>query len=588
MNKMLDDLRAAMRRIGAAAYIIFNTDPNNDEYIPREYMVAKALTGFTGDNAIAIITDDFAGLWTDSRFFISGEIEMRQSGFQLMKKETNDDPSFSKFLAQRLNKGDKVCFDGQLVTDRLYQTIKADLDAVGVIIDNDTDLTPQFWKDRPQPVFTDIFVLDDKYSGQPAAQKIAKLLNTIVNDYQVLTRLDDIAWLLNLRAADIDYCPLIRSFLIAGPDGVTLFVHDGRVNGKIKDYLDSLDVRTAHYSDIYARLRQLPACANVRIERRSANSLIVSSVNPKCKIIDTPSPVQQWKAVKNDVELTNFRRAFVLDGVALERFFYKFESKLAAGEPLTELSAANLLLDERKKGEGFISESFECISAFNQHAAMPHYAPTTDSDLPIDGNGVYLVDSGGQYFYGTTDITRTLATTPDGKFAEQFMLDYTLVLQGHIELATAVFPKGSSGSRFEALARVNMWKHGRNYGHGTGHGVGYCLNCHEGPHSISPIPNKVALEPGMIVTDEPGIYIENEYGIRTENMLQVVKSEFEDFYKFDVLTLCHIDTRPIIKDMLTKPQIVFVNDYNQRVFNTLSPYLDEDEKAYLRERTLAI
>ena len=589
MNQKLSNLRAAMSKQGIAAYIIFNTDPHNDEYIPREYHIAAALTGFTGENATVVVTQDFAGVWTDGRFYISGEMELKGTEVTLMKTEGNaKEQSFANYLAEHLQKGDRVGVDGQLVTDKTYQKIKSLLSAKGITVDNSVDLTATFWTDRPEPSFSEIYILDDQYAGLSASAKIANLRKENGTAYQVITRLDEVAWLLNLRAADIDFCPLFRAFMVVGEKDAVLFVHDGRINSNIKAHLDKSGVAVQKYDDVYNYLRQLPDNAAVRIDHKSANSFIVSNVNPKCKITDAPSPVQQAKAIKNETELRNIRQALITDGVAMERFFYKLEQKLANNEPLTEMSLAKMLLEERKKGKGFISESFGCISAFNGHAAMPHYAPTDESDIPVDGNGVYLVDSGGQYYEGTTDITRTIATTKDGRFSDKFALDYTLVLQGHIELATAIFPEGTTGSQLDLLARINLWKYGKDFQHGTGHGVGYCLNCHEGPHRISSVHNTVALVPGMIVTDEPGIYIENEYGIRTENIVQVVKSEYKGFNKFDVLTLCHIDTRPIVREILTEAQLKFVNEYNERVFQTLSPYLDEDEKAYLRERTQKI
>ena len=589
MNQKLNNLRAAMAKKGVAAYIIFNTDPHNDEYIPREYHIAAALTGFTGENATVVVTQDFAGVWTDGRFYISGEMELKGTEVTLMKTEQNAlGIPYANYLAEHLHKGDRVGCDGQLVTDKLFQKIKSALAPKGITVDNSVDLTSTFWTDRPKPTFSDIYILDDKYAGRSAAEKIADLRKKNGSAYQVVTRLDEVAWLLNLRAADIDFCPLFRAFVVIGEKEAVLFVNNGRINGNIKAHLDKNGVTVRDYDDIYNYLRQLPDGAPVHIDHKSANSFIVSSVNPKCKITDAPSPVQNAKAVKNETELRNIRQALITDGVAMERFFYKLEQKLAANEPLTEMSLAKMLLEERKKGNGFISESFGCISAFNGHAAMPHYAPTDESDIPVNNNGVYLVDSGGQYYEGTTDITRTIATTKDGRYSDKFALDYTLVLQGHIELATAIFPEGTTGSQLDLLARINLWKYGKDFQHGTGHGVGYCLNCHEGPHRISSVHNTVALVPGMIVTDEPGIYIENEYGIRTENIVQVVKSEYKGYNKFDVLTLCHIDTRPIVREILTQKQIDFVNDYNERVYQTLSPFLDEAEKEYLRERTKAI
>lgn len=587
MNEKLVSLRSAMKKNGVDAYIIFNTDPNNDEYIPQEFMSVKQLTGFTGDNAVVVVTDTFAGLWTDSRFFISGTLELQGSQFKLMKKNTNTDPSFIKYIADILPAGSYLALDGTLATQATYQSIYDTLSPLGINISNNIDLTASFWPKRPASKLSNIFVLDYKYTGKTAALKIKELIQTLNCNYQILTRPDDIAWLLNLRAADIDYCPVFRAFMLVGGKLGTsvLYTQKGRIGADAISHLAKLKVDVKDYGDIYTDLQELPDNTSVRVEYRAANSRLVSSINSQCEVINTPSPVQQWKGVKNDTELANIRKALVIDGVAMERFLHRMETALQLGEKLTELSLSAMLREERAKGEGFLMESFECISAFNAHAAMPHYAPTPKSDITVAANGVYLVDSGGQYLLGTTDITRTM---PTGSFTHQFAIDYTLVLQGNIELAMAIFPEGKTGSDLDVLARMDMWKQGRDFGHGTGHGVGYCLNCHEGPHSISPVHNTVALKPGMVVTDEPGIYIEDKYGIRTENMLCVVKSQYAGFLQFEVLTLCHIDTRPVIKEMLTPAQLSFLNAYNKRVFDTLSPLMDADDAEYLRKVTAAI
>jgi len=583
-----------MADAGISAYIIFNTDPNNSEYIPEDLMVVKALTGFTGDNAIAIVTGDFAGLWTDSRFFISGEIELRGSGFLLMRKASNNDPGFMEYLRKILAKGSTVAFDGALISQQSYRQLRDKLEPAGIIVRNDVDLTDKFWENRPASILHDIFILEEKFSGESSCSKIQRLgarMETDKASHLVLTRLDDIAWLMNLRGGDIDYCPLVRSFMVLSRtgDGIrpVFFVLDShRLPGNVIEYLDSLNVRVMEYSDIYQYLSNLPDGDTVQVDCGVANSRIVSCINGKCRLQDRKSPVQFAKAIKNETETQNLYHALLMDGVAMERFFFRMERMVGEGaDNITELSLAGMLYGERKKGDTFFTESFECISAFNEHAAMPHYAPCKESDLSISPDAIYLVDSGGQYLYGTTDITRTI---PTGDFTPQFAIDYTLVLMGNIELAMAVFPEGTTGQQLDALARMHMWRHGRRYGHGTGHGVGYCLNCHEGPQSISTAYNNVALREGMVITDEPGIYIEGQYGIRTENMLRVCRADYDGFLRFDVMTLCHIDTRPVIKDMMTQPQIDFLNEYNERVFSKLSPYLDTDEAAYLRKRTMSI
>ncbi len=593
MNSMLKDLRSAMAAEGIYAYIIFNTDPNNSEYIPHDQMVVRALTGFSGDNAIVIVTPDFAGLWTDSRFFISGDIELRGSGVSLMKKASNNDPGYMDYLRKNLPKGSTVAMDGNLISQQGFQALRRKLEPAGIIVRNDVDLTPKFWLGRPDPKFSDVFLLGVEYSGMPSRKKIDNLFSRMLTDKcgaLILTNLDDIAWLLNLRGGDIEYCPLIRSFMLLsiadGARRAVWFVDGHGFSGEVSDHLEKLDIHIMGYSCIYASLKELPSGTVVQVDCSVANSRIASSVPDTCTIQDRKSPVQFAKAIKNDTETRNLAKAMLIDGLAMERFFYRMESMIEGGiRPITELMLADMLLEERQKGDTFFEESFQCISAFNEHAAMPHYAPSPDSNLAMAPDAIYLVDSGGQYLLGTTDITRTIAT---GSISPQFAKDYTLVLMGNIELAMAVFPEGTTGHQLDALARMHMWRHGRRFGHGTGHGVGYCLNCHEGPQSISTASNNVSLKEGMVITDEPGIYIEGQYGIRTENMLRVCKAEYDGFLKFDVMTLCHIDTRPVLRELMTQPQIDFLNEYNERVFRELSPHLDAAEAAYLRERTKSI
>ncbi len=593
MNSMLKDLRSAMDAEGIYAYVIFNTDPNNSEYIPGDQMVARALTGFTGDNAIVIVTPSFAGLWTDSRYFISGEIEMRQSGFCLMRKESNNDPGYMDYLRDNLPKGATVAMDGNLITQQNYLSLQKKLEPAGITVRNDVDLTPRFWHNRPHQTLSQIYQLDTRYSGKDTAAKLASLTKRMASDkcdYLVLTRLDDIAWLLNIRGADIDYCPLARSFMVIGRSGghaePVLFMDNHAGSFDLEAYLGAAGVAMEPYSHIHAYLGALRGGSTVQVDCNEASSRIVSSISPSCTIQDRKSPVYFAKAIKNETETRNMERAMVIDGLAMERFLYRMEQMVEGGiRPITELMLADMLLAERRKGDTFISESFECISAFNEHAAMPHYAPSRDTDLAHTPDAIYLVDSGGQYLLGTTDITRTIAT---GKISPQFAKDYTLVLMGNIELAMAVFPEGTTGHQLDALARMHMWRHGRKFGHGTGHGVGYCLNCHEGPQSISTASNCVSLKEGMVITDEPGIYIEGQYGIRTENMLRVCRAGYEGFLKFEVMTLCHIDTRPVIREMMTGAQIDFLNAYNERVYRELSPLLEADVAGYLRQRTAAI
>ena len=589
---MLDNLRRAMKNAGVNAYLIFNTDPHQSEYIPEDFMTAKALTGFTGDNATLVVTQDFAGLWTDSRFFISGEIEIKDSGFQLMKRTQEPETSYLHFLKTNLKEGDQVACNGELISASEFSDLKRKLQPYNILVNDKIDLTDQFWQNRPQIKFSKIFILEDKYAGKDVRTKLeelsAKLKENNVDCF-LTSGLDDIAWILNLRGSDIAYCPVFRAYFMALQNGKSmLFIHKQRLTPEISKYLQRLDVMVMDYDSIASTLENLPNKYSIMLDSNVLNSKLYSSINSKCKIVDRRSPIQFAKSEKNIVELQNMYKSMLEDGLALERFFYKFEQNLENDVPMTELSAASMLLNERKKSKYFLYESFECISAFNHHAAMPHYAPSEKDDIPIEKDGVYLVDSGGQYYLGTTDVTRTI---PTGKFPENFARDYTLVLISNLNIAMQQFPEGTPGSRLDTLARCELWKYGLDFGHGTGHGVGYCLNCHEGPQAFSTSSsknNKIPLVKGMVITDEPGLYIEGKYGIRTENMMDVDKSGTDGFLKFNIMTLCHIDTRPVIKEMMTPSQIDYLNAYNQSVYDTLSPYLESEVNEYLKQRTQKI
>lgn len=575
---MLENLRLEMQKEQLGAYIVFNTDDHSSEYIPQDFMFVKALTGFTGDNAVVVVTENFAGLWTDSRFFLSGAMELENSGFVLEQK---------KSYVDLLKNFKKVGFCGELITASKLSELKRKLSGTLLC---DVDLIAKVWKNRPQKKLSEMFVLEEKFSGESANSKLERIRKKITEqgaDYFLTSGLDDVAWTLNLRASDIDFCPVFRSFLAVGKDrGVWLFVHENRMGSEIRAYLKKLGVIIRSYASVYDFHNEIPSSAVIMLDSKTVNSKLYSSFSQK--IIDRLSPVQMMKAVKNSTELKNMRLSMIEDGLALERFFYRFEKNLEEGVKMTELSAAKMLLEERRKSDTFLFESFECISAFNKHAAMPHFAPSEKDNLEIEKDGVYLVDSGGQYFLGTTDVTRTI---PTGEFTEEFARDYTLVLAGNLNIAMQKFPCGTPGSRLDVLARQALWQYGLDFGHGTGHGVGYCLNCHEGPHAFSTSAaknNAVAFEKGMIITDEPGFYKENCYGIRHEHILEVIESQTEGFLEFSIMTLCHIDTRPVRKELLTKSQIDFLNGYNKKVYEVLGPMLSGDEREYLKKRTAEI
>lgn len=586
MNPKLQQLRGAMQQAGADAYIIFNTDPHASEYVPDDYLTAKQLSGFSGDNATIVVTQNFAGLWTDSRYYISGIKELKDSDFQLIK---SSEPPFTAWLKNNLKKGAVVAFDGKCTTTAAYFDIEKKLSPAGIILNEKLDLTASFWPNRPKPKTSEIFILKEPFAGQSSSEKIKHLIEKIKEekaDIMLVTDLFEIAWLLNMRASDISYCPVFKAFAIVKQDGsIILFANQERFNNTQTQYLENLGVTICAYNLVYSALAHLTDGLSIMVDINSANAELYLSVNKQCKIIERRSPIQMMKAIKSNNELANIRRTMITDGVALERFFFWLENSLQQGNTITESEAAAKLLSLRAQGENFISESFECISAFGANAAMPHYAPGLNSTTIIERNGVYLVDSGGQYLTGTTDITRVI---PTGNYTKEFSIDYTLVLKAMINIALAIFPTKTFGAAIDAIGRTNLWQHGKDFGHGTGHGVGYCLNVHESPVSISPNASKVPLAPGMVTSNEPGIYIEGKYGIRIENLLAVEKSQYEGFNRFETLTLCHIDTRAVDINLLGSTETDFLNRYNQRVFETLSPYLSGNEIDYLKNRTAKI
>ena len=588
MNQRLHKLRQAIADAGVDAYIIFNTDPHSCEYVPDDFLVIKHLCGFTGDNATVVVTQTFAGLWTDSRFYISGTEELKDSDVTLMK---STESTFLSWLQANLRERAVVAFDGRCTTASVYFDIKKKLvnAPLNIVLNGKLDLTPSFWTDRPKGLVSKVYAIDDNFAGLSAKEKF-KLLESKIKDENATTLLTsdlaEIAWLLNLRASDISYCPVFKAFMIIGCNGSRiLFTDQSRFDKNISDYLADIGVVVCDYDSIYTALSHLPAKTSIIVDVNSASAELYYSIHPDCKIIEHRSPIQLMKACKNDIELANIRKTMVVDGVAMEKFFYWLETQLANSKSVTELDAAAKLLEYREQGEHFISESFECISAFNQHSAMPHFAPDKNNNLLLQKDGVYLVDSGGHYFTGTTDLTRVI---PTGKISDDFAIDYTLVLKAMANISMAVFPEKTTGSAIDAIGRVHLWKHGKDFGHGTGHGVGFCLNVHEGPVSISPGATRSKLQCGMVTSNEPGLYIEGKYGIRIENLLVVKHSDFEGFNNFETLTLCHIDTRPIRKELLNEEELNFINNYNKRVFDMLSPFLNKDEKEYLSNRTAKI
>ena len=583
-------LRAAMKQNGINAYIIPLSDPHIGEYIPDFWNIIGWLTGFTGSAAIVIVTDSFAGLWTDSRYFIQAEQELAGSGFELVKPAGSVNSAFIDWLSTNLNDESRIALDGNIFPVDLARKMKEHLCGKKFLFDLNSDLISDIWSGRP--VLPGSLVWDHLtgFSGKERSRKISEVRDQMKKlgiDFHILTSPDDIMWMLNIRGNDLPYSPLIFSFAIIGEEQILLFVGEDRFPHDLATEFDRLGIILLPYMETAGIISTLTDGDTILVSPSKTSVTLYNSIPERFRIIEDISIPSRLKAIKNKTEIENIGKIMVLDGVALTKFFYWIESDLGI-VPMTERSLVMRLHEFKIRLKDFLGPSFATIVAFNGHAALPHYSPTPDSDAELSEKGILLVDSGGQYPGGTTDITRTVALgapTPGQK------KDFTLVLKGLIRLATAKFPYGTRGYQIDILAREALWDDGLNYGHGTGHGVGYCLNVHEGPQSISPSMNKTIIEPGMLMSDEPAIYREEQYGIRTENLIicyEDEETEFGRFLKFDTVSLCYIDKALIDKSLLNQKEISWLNSYHSEVYDKLSPHLTDDEKIWLKEKTEAI
>ena len=588
----VESLRGIMRERDWDVVIINGSDPHISEYLAPRWKQVEWLSGFTGETADMLVTLDHAGLWTDSRYFIQARNQLLDTGIELHKTRVPGQVLIPEWIASYNNAQDEivVAVDALCISAAAVSEIEAALAAEGrscrvVAI---PDLISLIWKDRPQLPQSPIFRVD---AGESTLDKIEWLRSFISSKCSggiLISALDEIAWLLNVRASDIEYNPLVISYLLVTEDKVQWYVSKG---GDIDDdtiqtfeSLRRLGVEVLPYEEIGLGLAsfEYPIC----VDKSNLNQFIYNSICSR--IIEVTSPVALRKAVKNEFEIDNIRKAHLLDGLVMERFLYWLEHSVESGRGINEYDASCKLTELRSEIEGFVGESFETISAYGAGAALPHYVTPRYHAPMLYAQGLYLCDSGAQYCFGTTDITRTV---PLGSCSALEKEDYTLVLKCHIDLAMAIWPAGTPGCRLDAIAREPMWKYKRNFGHGTGHGVGYFLGVHEGPQDIRQNLNPVPLEKGMIVSDEPGIYREGRFGVRHENLLLVQDAgdnEFGSWLKFDTLTLCHFDTSIVIKEMLSEEEIEWLNDYNEHVYTTLRRHLPSSVAQWLREKTAAI
>jgi len=585
VKNRIASLREAMKKAGITACIIPGTDPHASEYVADYWKERVWISGFTGSAGTAVVTLEKAGLWTDSRYFLQASDQLEETGFELMRMGLPETLDIIPWLTTELKKGEKVGVNSQMFSINAYAAMKADLRISGIELVS-IDLLADVWTDRPSLPLNHFFIFDTKYSGKSATEKLSELrveMKKAHAEIFVMSALDDIAWLFNIRGNDVDYNPVVIAYALIEEEKATLFIAPEKLTPETNQYLKKEGISVVAYPDIYDALKEICPVKSVLVDGAKLNQALFESIPTECTIRNAMSPVFKLKSIKNEIEIAGYRRAMVKDGVALTRFFKWLEENLKSGR-LTEISVDKKLYEFRSQQDNFIGESFGTIAGYGSHGAIVHYSATPESAATLKSEGVFLLDSGGQYLDGTTDITRTVGF---GTPTVQQKIDYTIVLKGHIALSTVIFPAGTRGSQLDILARKAMWDLGLNYGHGTGHGVGHFLNVHEGPESIRMEENPVVLQTGMFLSNEPGLYRTDKYGIRTENLILVVpamKTEYGQFLKFETLTLCYIDQVLIDDELLTDEEVKWLNDYHKKVYETLSPYLDENEREWLSRK----
>lgn len=585
----LASIRQVMKEKGVDAYIIPSSDPHISEYLPDRYKCIAWTSGFTGSAGTLVITQDFAGLWTDSRYFVQANEQLAGTGFELVKLQAQGKPEYATWLANKLEKGQLVAFDGNLAAVAVAQAVQDELLPLGIQVDGHIDILADIWEGRPALPTAKAYLLDVATTGQSTKDKLAAIrgkLKAKRTTTHFVSSLDDLAWILNIRGNDVKCNPVVLGFLLIDGDKNTLYIQAGKLSDANIASLNASDVTVEDYEKAFEAIRQINS-ENILLDPKRTCFAIYDAVPDSVKIIEDLNPSTLLKAVKNETELEHTRNAMRKDGVALTKFFKWLEENVASGN-LSEISIAERLQQFRSELDGFVDISFDTIAGYLEHGALPHYKATDESNATLKPEGLLLVDSGGQYLDGTTDITRVVSL---GNITAEERVDYTLVLKGTIEGSTAIFPKGTRGYQIDAITRHPLWSKLRNYGHGTGHGVGFFLNVHEGPHVFNSAAIDIPVEAGMITSIEPGLYREGQYGIRIENLVhsKVIESNyFGEFMDFETLTICYIATDLVDKTILDQKHIDWLNQYNSWVFDQLSPSLSEEEKTWLADKTKAI
>ena len=583
----LSKLRRFMESKNLDVFVIPSTDPHLSEYPAATWESRKWISGFTGSAGTIVVSLKEAGLFTDSRYFLQGATELENTGIDLFKMGLPETPDMIDWIISQANENGKVGIDGLVYAAADAQLLEDKLKRRNIELVTTHDPFEEIWKDRPEIPTNEIFTLSEDITGESTQSKIKRIVGELKKEHadsMIMVTLDTIAWTFNIRGNDVNFNPVAVAYAYISEKETVLFINPKKLTVEVAENLKQQGVTLAEYHKIFDYVANLPENKSVLVTGSKINRTLLQTIPTHCTVIDMPSPADLMKSKKNKTELKGFRNAMLKDGKALVKFYMWLEKAVPAGE-VTEITVDEKLREFRSEQPLYFGESFSTIAGYKGNGAIVHYRATPENHSKVDAEGLLLIDSGAQFMDGTTDITRTVTVGP---LTDQMKEDYTNVLKGHIQIATAIYPQGTRGSQLDVLARKALWDNCLHYSHGTGHGIGHFLNVHEGPQNIRLEENPVALQPGMVTSNEPGLYRADEYGIRIENLIvtqEYKENEFGAFYNFETITLCPIDTTPIVKELLTDKEVEWFNNYHTMVFDTLSPHLNEEEKAWLKEKT---
>ena len=595
IKQRIEKIRDLMKEKNIYAYIVPSSDYHQSEYVGDYFKAREFMSGFTGSAGTLIVSMDEVGLWTDGRYFIQAEQELKHSGIKLFKMGEEGVPTIEEYLLEKLPKNSTLGFDGRVMSVKEGQNLANKLVFKGINIEYKYDLVNDIWKDRCSLPTEKAFLLDIEYSGESFSHKLSRIRQAMKEKKattHILASLDDIAWLFNIRGRDVKSNPVVLSYAVICTNSVYLFIDKNKIDEDIKHELSKENVQIKGYDEVYEFIKNIDEDEVVLIDTSKVNYAIYNSIPSNVRKVEERNPSILFKSIKNEIELKNIRNSHIKDGVAFTKFMYWLKNNIGKID-ITEISATQKLEDFRREQDKFIEPSFSTIAAYKDHAAMMHYSATEESNYKLEPRDLFLVDSGGQYFDGTTDITRTIALGP---ILENVRRDFTNVVRGMIRLSKAKFLYGCRGYNLDILARGPLWEEGIDYKCGTGHGIGFVLNVHEGPNGFrwkvrEGIDDTCILEEGMVTTNEPGVYVENSHGIRIENEIVVrkaEKNEYGQFMDFEVITFAPIDLDAIDESLLLKDERVYLNNYHKQVYDKIAPYLNEEEKQWLKIYTREI